>query len=302
MDLAFRHSWEYTSAGPSRIAAKILINFPHHVLTGDHIKMKQGETALHGTEGAINIPMPVLFTCPHGGKAEFLPKRVKSNVSCASGTLKTQSDTNTIEITEGIALNIFRLSKRSVYRTIAVADRSFVDFNREAECAVPRQNDDIDEFAKHLYDEYHSEISKTIEDMHTHNDQGLRFLFDFHGTDNTEANMFFGTDARTHPDESTICGLLKRNPKALWDDTGLLKLLQDKGYSTIPRDIDDSEHPSFDGGFTVKEYGGCNVNQRVEAIQCEITDDLRERSKRLQFTVDMAECILKFVKPYIAQI
>ena len=88
----------------------------------------------------------------------------------------------------------------------------------------------------------------------------------------------------------------------MWDeDTGLVRLLQNKGYSTIPRNINDSEHSSFDGGLTVKTYGSCNQNQRVEAIQCEITADLRERSKRLQFTVDMAECILKFV-PYISQI
>jgi predicted SnoaL-like aldol condensation-catalyzing enzyme len=126
--------------------------------------------------------------------------------------------------------------------------------------------------------------------------------FDFHGTDNTEAQLFFGTDARTNPHKSTICGLLERNAKALWDDTGLLRLLQDKGYSTMPRNIDDSEHQSFDGGLTVTKYGGCDVNQRVEAIQCEIAADLRERSNRLKFTVDMAECILKFVRPYISQI
>lgn len=138
--------------------------------------------------------------------------------------------------------------------------------------------------------------------MHAQNHESLCFLFDIHGTDNTEADIFLGTDARRNPNESTICGLLKRNPKALWDDTGLLRLLQNKGYRTIPRDIDDSEHPSFDGGFTVKKYGSCSVNQRVEAIQCEITADLRERSKRQQFTEDMAECILNFVKPYIPQI
>jgi len=74
--------------------------------------------------------------------------------------------------------------------------------------------------------------------------------------------------------------------------------LQDKGYSTIPRNIHDPEHPSFDGGFTVTKYGGCDVNPRVEAIQCEITSELRERSHRLKLTVDLAECILKFIKPY----
>lgn len=261
--------------------------------------MKQAETSLRSTVGLINDPFPVLFTCPHGGRVEFLPIRDHSNVDCGSGEIKIKSDNNTIEVTEGIALNIFRLSARDVYKTIAVADRSFVDFNREPNCAYASN----DVFAKHLYDEYHSEISNTIEEMHGQNNQGLSFLFDFHGTDNTEAQIFFGTDARSNPDKSTICGLLKQNPNALWDEnTGLLNLLQDKGYSTIPADKNDSEHPSFDGGLTVKEYGGCDVPQRVEAIQCEITADLRDKAKRLKFTVDMAECILKFVKPYISQI
>jgi hypothetical protein len=261
--------------------------------------MKQAETSLRSTVSLINNPIPVLFTCPHGGRVEFLPIRDDSNVDCGPGEIKTKSDTNTIEVTEGIALNIFRLSTRDVYKTIAIADRSFVDFNREPNCAYPSN----DVFAKHLYDEYHSEISNTIEEMYGQNNQALSFLFDFHGTDNTEAEIFFGTDARSNPDKSTICGLLKQNPNALWDEnTGLLKLLQDKDYSTIPADKNDSEHPSFDGGLTVKKYGGCDVPQRVLAIQCEITIDLRDRAKRLKFTVDMAECILKFVKPYISQI
>ena len=216
----------------------------------DFVKMKKYEPALRGTESLINIPIPVLFTCPHGGRVEFPPHRVESNVNCRPGEFKVLSDTNTIEITEGIALNLFRFGRSNVYRTIATADRSFVDFNRERGCACPHSSDN---FAEYLYDEYHNDISKTIEKMHTQNHEGLCFLFDIHGTDNTEANIFLGTDARRDPNESTICGLLKRNPKALWDDTGLLRLLQNKGYSTIPRDIDDSEHPSFDGGFTVKK-------------------------------------------------
>ena len=261
--------------------------------------MKQDETALRGAGNLNSVPFPVLFTCPHGGRVEFSPVRDDSNVSCGPGEFRIKSDNNTIEVTEGIALNIFRLSTRDVYRTIAIADRSFVDFNRGPECAFSSKDD----FAKHLYDVYHDEISRTIVKMHGQNDQGLCFLFDIHGTDDTDAEIFFGTDARSNPHKSTICGLLERNPNALWDEnTGLIKLLQNKGYSTIPRNINDGEHPSFDGGLTVKKYGDCDLNPRVEAIQCEITADLRDRTKRLKFTADMAECILNFVRPYISQI
>ena len=101
----------------------------------------------------------------------------------------------------------------------------------------------LDNFAKDLYDGYHKEISNTIEKMHSQNSNGFRFLFDFHGTDNAEAQLFFGTDARANPHKSTICELLRHNPRALWDETGLLKLLKDKGYRTIPRNINDREHP-----------------------------------------------------------
>lgn len=258
--------------------------------------MKQDPGAFDSKIIRNNIPMPVLFTCPHGGRVEFSPSR-EGTVSCRPGEYKIKSDTNTIELTEGIALNILRMRKRSVYRTIAIADRSFIDFNREPECAYASS---ADEFGKDLYDQYHGNITKIIKKMHSRKGHGLLFLFDFHGTDNTEAQLFFGTDARTNPHKSTICGLLKRNPTALWDEgTGLLRLLQDKGYTTIPRNIDDQEHSSFDGGLTVKKYGDCDANPRVEAIQCEISGELRERSNRLKFTVDMAECILKFVTPYI---
>ena len=34
----------------------------------------------------------------------------------------------------------------------------------------------------------------------------------------------------TNPTGSTIWGLLERNPNALWDDNGLVKLLQERGY------------------------------------------------------------------------
>ena len=79
--------------------------------------------------------MPVLLTCPHGGKGQLLPRRDESNVNCGESGVRIMSDTNTIEVTEGIALNILRMSKRDVYKIIGIVDRSFIDFNRGPECA-----------------------------------------------------------------------------------------------------------------------------------------------------------------------
>lgn len=39
--------------------------------------------------------------------------------------------------------------------------------------------------------------------------------------------------------------------------------------------MNDPEVSSLDGGTTIRRYGGCDVNRRVEAIQCEVSYELR---------------------------
>ena len=97
--------------------------------------MNKEETALRRIERKIDIPMPVLLTCPHGGKVQLLPRRDESNVNCGESGVRIMSDTNTIEVTEGIALNILRMGKRDVYKIIGIVDQSFIDFNRGPQCA-----------------------------------------------------------------------------------------------------------------------------------------------------------------------
>jgi len=241
---------------------------------------------------------PVLLTCPHGGTVKVSPARKKSNLpsTCAPNQFTKDSDLFTLELTQSIALNLYRLGGRDVYTNITLVHRRFVDFNREPECAFEPSNDHL---AEHLYEEYHTGIKKIIRKMHNQSNQGLCFLFDIHGTGETDADIYFGTDS-TNPTGSTICGLMERNPNALWDDNGLVKLLQERGYVTVPLTMNDPELPSLDGGTTVRRYGGCNVNLRVEAIQCEVNYELRENeAEREKFAKDMAECILKFISQYI---
>jgi len=82
--------------------------------------------------------------------------------------------------------------------------------------------------------------------MNNHNNRGLRFLFDIRGTGEAGADIYFGTDS-TNPTGSTICGLLERNPNALWDVKGLVKLLLERGYSTVPSTMNDlrSDQPGL---------------------------------------------------------
>ena len=118
------------------------------------------------------------------------PARKKSNLpsSCDPSQFTKDSDLFTLELTQSIALNLYRLSRRDVYINITLVHRRFVDFNREPECAFEPSNDHL---AEHLYDEYHNGIKKIIKKMHNQSNQGLCFLFDFHGTGNGCRHLFW---------------------------------------------------------------------------------------------------------------
>jgi hypothetical protein len=150
-------------------------------------------------------------------------KEIELPSSCDPDQFTKDSDFFTLELTQSIALNLYRLGGRDVYTNIALVHSRFVDFNRDPECAFELSTDHL---AEHLYNEYHNGIKKIIKKMYNQNNQGLRFLFDIRGTGEAGADIYFGTDS-TNPTGSTICGLLERNPDALWDVNGLVKLLQE---------------------------------------------------------------------------
>lgn len=65
----------------------------------------------------------------------------------------------------------------------------------------------------------------------------------------------------------------------------------------------DDELSKLDRGTTVRNYGSCNFNQRVEAIQCEIAPKFRDEDNLPELeklAKDMAECISTFVSRYIS--
>ncbi len=254
--------------------------------------------------------MPVLFTCPHGGRGRLkeTPERQIRNLPsppCSRKKFSTKKDRRTKEITEKIIENIIRLGKRQVYQQIADIHRAYVDLNRIPRCAFEPS---IDDLPAEVYGKYHNNIIEIINNMYLQNNTGLRFLFDIHGTEETEVKLedgstvkvdvFFGTDKKH---KNTICGLLKINPNALWDNnTGLIRLLQIKGYNTFPRAINENEYYKLDGGTTIQKYGGCNVKKRVEAIQIEVGPRFRlKKNLRERFANDIAECIFKFSSRYI---
>jgi hypothetical protein len=109
--------------------------------------------------------------------------------------------------------------------------------------------------------------------------------------------LIVGTDG-----DKSIAKLLKRNPNALFDKHGLIRLLIDKGIPTRPSHKGDPEDPNFDGGETIKRYGssGGLVYGLNQAIQLEIAFKRRNNDHKLRDTAEkIAQCIVEFSDQYI---
>jgi hypothetical protein len=262
----------------------------------------------------------LLFTCPHDGKNDGTttnppiikrdPNNFPSNNICPSDDgqgLEIRNDLLTEKLTEEIVRNIQSLSGKDPYTVYAEFKRELIDYNRKEECAFV-QNVQSSVKAQEEYNKYHDEISQKIEEMLPDDDKGLAFLFDIHGTGEEKSpttdpernfiEVLIGTDqARSRQ------ALTERDPNYFWSHkNGLIPLLATKRIRAFPEnEIQEWEKHSLDGGHTIKTYGGTDRTKRgLVAIQIEVIHCIRNnRYCREKFAADMAECILKFVSPFL---
>jgi len=181
---------------------------------------------------------------------------------------------------------------------LASHHRKFVDFNREELCAF----DEASIQARDSYKAYHGNISLKINEMFSHNDKDLAFLFDIHGFDeHTQDGISFDLIIGNDQGRS-IQALNNLNPKAYWGNNGLIPLLKNKGLSILPRNLQERlDDHSLDGGFTIQKYGSRQeVHPGLVAVQIEVVRNIRlDDSRREEFAVQLAESIHSFVSPFI---
>ena len=98
----------------------------------------------------------------------------------------------------------------------------------------------------------------------------------------TSLIQIFGNDAAYGPD--SLSGLFTSN-----------------GLPVSPaRDSIDKEDPSFNGGYTVRRYGGDNrVMNGMSAIQLEFGGSFRTRMALPKTAQSAADAICKFAKAYL---
>ena len=85
------------------------------------------------------------------------------------------------------------------------------------------------------------------------------------------------------------------------EEKGLIPLLGTKNIRAYPEHLSQEMHKfTLDGGYTIKEYGSKRIKPGLVAIQIEVINCIRDnRYCREKFAADMADCILKFVHPFI---
>ena len=226
--------------------------------------------------------IPILLTCGHGGTKQVpgVPPRNGSTLPDTCGKFETDTDLRTLDITNGLAQQIRKLTNEDPYRVEFLGDRLYIDVNREkiCGCEVPQ--------AEMYFEAYHSAISQFTQKIRTTNTcgNGIVFLFDIHGKGDDTTDISIGTR-----NERTIEPMVKFNPGWGWDyKYGLLELLIKRGYSISPGAPCVDDDIKFPGGYTVKTHGGW---------QFEISFSIRKsKSKRERLVKNLAEIISVFYK------
>jgi hypothetical protein len=119
---------------------------------------------------------------------------------------------------------------------------------------------------------------------------------DSHGNDQY-VEVIIGTEKG-----DTIFPLNQKDPEAWWGTTtGLIPMLLNKGIAVWPpnQTEEEAKNAPLDGGYTIETYSS-NFSDRLVTIQVEVVRCLREPIyTREKFSADLAECIYRFVKPFI---
>jgi hypothetical protein len=104
----------------------------------------------------------------------------------------------------------------------------------------------------------------------------ISYLYDIHGRiadEQTPENIAIGTQ-----NADTIKRLRELNVDALWDETGLIKLLQEQGYTTNPMKKSQKESTRYNGGYTIDNNDCLRAKNGLQRIQLEIDRPYRKES------------------------
>jgi hypothetical protein len=188
------------------------------------------------------------------------------------------------------------------YIVAALFDRKWINANAapNANCSNSSGVPYSDPAAKPYYDYYHQSIRNFVDEIRQKWPNGA-VLLDIHGNSDYPNAVIRGTR-----DGLTVTKLLGRygwpaliGPKSIF---GQLAALLSPNYIVMPSitaGSNSQEPPSYNGGYTVFNYGS-NQPNGIDAIQIEIGRSLRlDDTIRTWFTQVLATAISAFYKAYL---
>lgn len=239
--------------------------------------------------------VPIILTAPHGGTLSypFAPR------SC-TGTQVCGGDTNTRLLAQRVSDEFFAMTGLRPYTVMALGDRFYIDLNRD-KSAVP--NDAYENpLAEPYYDYYHDSIQGIIDEVKETYGRGL--LIDIHGQSSLPDSVLRGTK------NGLTTTLLREEFGSDPTMNGVNSIFGSLDALGYPDDPDVSitfdsqvENPSYDGGFTVQNYGSQQSNG-IDAIQIEYGINFRGTSGSTlwqQTGTDLAIALSNFYDAYLAQ-
>lgn len=197
--------------------------------------------------------IPVILTAPHGGTIEIPDCPIRQN-----GVII--ADLNTLYLAETICEIMEQLFGLCPYLVGLRCSRKYIDVNRPETTAYETDH------MKCIYAAYHTQIQTYIREIETLKGQ---LLIDIHGQATDKDTIFRGTqDGKT-----TQRLLAQHGQEALSGCNSVLGKLVAQGYTVRPplHQIDQDEHPAYNGGYTLSAY-----KKHINALQLEFGLNLRK--------------------------
>ncbi len=254
----------------------------------------------------------LVISVPHGGYLDDnnLIKRTSSN--CPDTDFATVMDDKTIELANAIDSIFFAKTGKYPYVVIGKISRRYVDFNRKASYAVPRNAPNN----SYIYTLYHDWIKKAEEFVGKEFGGGL--LVDIHGQSHAVKQVEIGYLLRSYEldlDDSQLAGdgsylyrssiyRLVHTNKSGSSFVDLIRgpysmgsLMYKNGLNCVPHSANPTpgDLPYFNGGYITMMYGSSEAIGMVDAIQFEFDNVSRQDRNRKNTATAFVEAVTEFL-------
>ena len=237
----------------------------------------------------LNSTSNFIISVPHGGKKGLadIYRRTKDDTSCKnSESFSHATDKDTIKVGTEIIRQYNRSkevsSLRHISYVIAEVDRDFIDFNRSESCAIKNMEKFTSTYKlpKKIYNQYYN----IIEEFSRVGGNESTFLFDIHGfgKKGTYTDILLGTRGYTTMLEDNVIALKEH----------INEELEDKG-SSMRATIIPPDKTEYQGGHIVKTYSNYTKTKSDQAVQIELSLDIRQSNDaRMQFAKALASALI----------